>query len=119
KLMAQIDTPRQAIIVFQSNLEQNPGSNAAAQHYGLARALMRNHDLDGAAVQLDWLRANAPQHPMVETLAADIARARGDGQEAARIYAEALAVFPSHRALIYGHAEHFIATHQFDKALRL
>lgn len=119
KLMAQIDTPRQAITVFQSNLEQNPGSNAAAQHYGLARALMRNHDLDGAAVQLDWLRANAPQHPMVETLAADIARARGDGQEAARIYAEALAVFPSHRALIYGHAEHFIATHQFDKALRL
>lgn len=119
KLMAQLDTPRQAITVFQSSLEQKQYSNEAAQHYGLARALMRNHDLTGADAQLGWLRANAPRHPMIETLAADIALARNDRQQAARIYADALAVFPSHRALIYGYVEHFIATRQFDKALQL
>ena len=117
--VAQLDTPRQAITVFQSSLEQKQYSNEAAQHYGLARALMRNHDLAGADAQLGWLRANAPRHPMIETLAADIALARKDRQQAARIYADALAVFPSHRALIYGYVEHFIATRQFDKALQL
>ena len=119
KLLARLDTPRQAITLFESNLEQKQYSSEAAQHYGLARALLRNHDPAAAAKQLDWLRANAARHPMIETLAADIALARNDRQQAVRIYADGLGEFPSYRALIYGYIEHYVATRQFDQALRL
>jgi predicted Zn-dependent protease len=119
KLMAAIGTARQAISVFEDSIEQKQYANEAAQHYGLARAHMRNHDLASAEVQLDWLHKNAAQHPMVATLAADIAVARNDPATAAKLYAAGLSRFPSYRALIYGYAEHYIATRQYDKALQL
>lgn len=119
KLLAALDTPRQAVALFESNLQQKQYSNEAAEHYGLARALMRNRDLDGASAQLAWLQTNAPPHAMIDTLAADIAVARNDPQQAAKLYAAGLSAFPGHRALIYGYAEHYLATRQYDKALQL
>ncbi|HEX5538794.1 MAG TPA: M48 family metalloprotease [Methylophilaceae bacterium] len=119
KLLAALDTPQQAVALFESNLQQKQYTNEAAQHYGLARALMRKRDFDGASKQLAWLRTNTSRQPMIDTLAADIAVAQNNPQQAARLYADGLAVFPGHRALIYGYAEHYLATHQYDKALQL
>ena len=45
--------------------------------------------------------------------------ARNNPQAAAAQYAKGLALFPDHRSLIYGYAEHYLATNQADKALRL
>jgi len=119
KLLAGLGSPTQAAAVFQGNLQEKRYSNEAAQHYGLAQALLRKNDLDGAAKQLQWLRANASRHPMFETLAARIAVARNNPDQAAKQYAAGLAMFPGHRALIYGYAEHFLASNQADKALQL
>ncbi len=119
KLLAALGTPRQAIALFQGNLQDKKYSNEVAQHYGLAEAFMRNNDTDGAAKQLGWLRANAPRNAMFETLGANIEVARKKPEQAAKQYAAALAMFPSYRALIYGYAEYFLALGQADKALKL
>lgn len=119
KLLSTLGSPTQAAAVFQGNLDEKKYTNEAAQHYGLAEALLRKNDLDGASKQLQWLRANAPRHPMFESLAAHIAVARNNPAEAAKIYAAGLAMFPGHRALIYGYAEHFLASNQPDKVLQL
>ena len=119
KLLANLNTPRQAVELFQGNLQDKKYTSEAAQHYGLAQALMRKNDMDGAAKQLTWLRANAPSHAMIETLAANIEVARNNPQQAAKQYVAGLAKFPGHRALIYGYAEHFLRIGETDKALKL
>ena len=119
KLLASLGSPTQAAAVFQGNLQERRYSNEAAQHYGLAVALLRKNDLDGASKQLQWLHTNVPRNPMFETLGARIAVARNNPDEAARLYAAGLAMFPGYRALIYGYAEHFLASNQADKALQL
>lgn len=118
KLLANLSSPSFAISVFQGNLQEKRYTNEAAQHYGLAQALLRKPDVDGASKQLQWLRANAPRHPMFETLAAKIEVARNNPEQAARLYATGLTMFPGHKALIYGYAEHFLATNQQDKGLQ-
>ncbi|HZV98832.1 MAG TPA: M48 family metalloprotease [Methylophilaceae bacterium] len=119
KLLATLGTPRQAVAVFQGNLQDKKYTSEAAQHYGLAQAYMRNNDVNNASKELAWLRQNAPHHAMIETLAANIEVARKNPAEAAKQYTAALNMFPGHRALIYGYAEHFLATGQADKALKL
>jgi len=119
KLRAAYGPAQNAIDYFEGNLRERRFSNEAAEHYGLALAYMRKNDLDGASKQLDWLRKNTSRHPYIETLAAKIEVARNKPEQAAKQYAAALAMFPGHRALIYGYAEHFLATNQNDKALKL
>ena len=119
KLRAAQGTALQAVDYFEDNLRERRYTNEAAEHYGLALALMRKNDLEGAGKQLAWLRKNAPRHAMIETLAANIEVARKNPEQAAKQYAAGLAMFPSHRALIYGYAEHFLALGQADKALKL
>jgi predicted Zn-dependent protease len=119
KLVAAIGSPQQAISVFQHNLQERRYTSEEAQHYGLAIAFMRKNDQEGAAKELAWLRQNAMPHAMIETLAANIEVARKQPEKAAKQFAAALERFPNHRALIYGYAEHFLATNQPDKLLKL
>jgi predicted Zn-dependent protease len=119
KLRAAYGPAQNAIDYFEDNIRERRFASEPAEHYGLALAYMRKNDLDGASRQLDWLRKNTVPHPYIETLAAKIEVARNHPEQAARLYAAGLAMFPSHRALIYGYAEHFLATNQNDKALKL
>lgn len=119
KLMAEQSTPAQMIAIFRGNLEERKYSNEAAQHYALARALLRANDLKGAAQELDWLRSNMPPHPMLDVLAVDIAVAGKNIEQAARQYAAGLQRYPNHLALIHGYAEHLLATRQPEQALKL
>lgn len=119
KLVAALGTPQQAISVFRQNLQEKRYTTEDAQHYGLAVAYVRKNELDAAAGELAWLRKNAMPHPMIETLAANIEVARKDADAAGKQFVAALARFPDHRALIYGYAEHLLASHQPDKALKL
>ena len=119
KLLATLGTPRQAVQLFQGNLNDKKYTNEAAQHFGLAMAYLRDGNPDGATRQLAWLRASAPRHAMVEMLAANIEVARGDGAEAANQFRAGLAKYPDHRGLIYGYAELLLANNHTDDALKL
>lgn len=119
KLMSDLGSPSYAVDFFRGNLRERKYSNEAAQHYGLALALMRKSDYAGAAEQVAWLRSNAPRHPMIETLAAKLEVARSNPQQAGKLYADALKQFPGHLALIYGYAEDLLAMGQPGQVLKL
>lgn len=119
KLRASYVTPEAAIGVFEQNIREQRYINEAAEHYGLAVALLRKNALPQVEKELAWLKKNAPSHVMFENLAARLAVAKNNPQNAARQYASALVRYPDNRALIYGYAEHFLAIKQADKAVQL
>ena len=118
KLLASLGNPSQAVELFQGNLQEKRYTSEAAQHYGLALAFMRKNNLAEADKQLAWLRANAPRHAMIETLAANIAVGHNRPEQTAKVYMAALARFPDYRALIHGYAEYLLTSGQPDKALK-
>ena len=119
KLVAALGTPQQAISIFQHNLQERRYTSEDAQHYGLVIAFLRKNDPDSAARELAWLRKNATPHAMIETLGANIEVTRKNPDAAGKQFAAALSRFPNHRALVYGYAEHFLASGQPDQALKL
>jgi len=119
KLRATYTTPDAAIGVFEQNIREHRYSNEAAEHYGLAVALLRKSEFPKLEKELAWLKKNAPQHVMIESLSARMEVARNNPQAAAAKYASALTRYPDNRALIYGYAEHFLAIKQPDNAVRL
>ena len=128
KLRANTGLAQDAVEQFQDNLKEHRFANETAEHYGLALAMLRKNGVAGAQNQMQWLRKNVQKNngqnaltesPMIETLDARIQVARNNPQAAAAQYAKGLSVFPAHRGLIYGYAEHFLAINQPDKAIKL
>ena len=119
KLRATYVTPEAAIAVFEQNIREHRYSNEAAEHYGLAVALLRKGAYPQLEKELAWLQKNAQPHPMIDNLSAKMEVARNNPQNAAKKYAAALERYPDNRALIYGYAEHFLALRQSDSAVRL
>ncbi len=119
KLRATYTTPETAIAVFEQNIREQRYSNEAAEHYGLAVALLRKGAYSQLEKELAWLQKNAQPHPMLDNLSARMEVARNNPQNAAKKYAAALERYPDNRALIYGYAEHFVAIRQPDNAVRL
>jgi len=72
-----------------------------------------------AEKEITWLKNNAPQHAMIENLNAKLQVAKNNPQQAAKLYAAALKLYPDNRALIYGYAAHFLVLKQADKAINL
>ena len=137
KLRANTGLAQDAVEQFQDNIKERRFANEAAEHYGLAVAMLRKNDVAGAQNQMVWLRKSAQnsnvqnngqnvrtehsmfESPMIETLDARIQVARNNPQAAAAQYAKALSAFPAHRGLIYGYAEHFLAINQPSSAIKL
>lgn len=132
KLRAELDNPQQAIAMFEDKLRESEcgegsryqyciGAEAsgseAAQHYGLALALMRANKLQRAKQEVAWLTTHAPRHAMLETLAANLEVAMGNSRAAAEKFRNGLAIYPNHRGLIYGYAELLVDTGQAEAAL--
>jgi beta-barrel assembly-enhancing protease len=124
KLRANTGLAQDAVEQFQDNIKERRFANETAEHYGLAVAMLRKNDVIGAQNQMQWLRKNAPkgtliESPMIETLDARVQVASNNPLAAAAQYAKGLSAFPTHRGLIYGYAEHFLAINQSDKAIKL
>ncbi len=119
KLRAGDGLAQAAIDQFTDNIKERRFASEAAEHYGLALAMLRKNELKGSTNELLWLRKNAPKHAFVENLAARLEVSKNNPQAAANQYAKALNLYPKHRALIYGYAEHFLAVNQPDKAIQL
>ena len=119
KLRAGNGLAQTAVEQFQDNINEGRFANETAERYGLALAMLRKNNVLGAQEQFKWLNANSVKHPFTENLAAQIEVARNNPQAAASQYAKALKLYPTHRALIYGYAEHYLAINQADNALKL
>jgi predicted Zn-dependent protease len=119
KLRATMGNPQQAVEWFEAGLREKKYADEAAQHYGLAVALIRANHLERARHEVAWLRAHASRHPMLETLAAKLLVHMNNPREAESQFREGLALFPNHRGLIYGYAELLLATGQPDAAVNL
>jgi predicted Zn-dependent protease len=119
KLRASNGLAQTAVEQFEDNLKEYRFASEAAEHYGLAVAMLRKNDVVGAAKQVEWLKSHTDKHPYIENLAARIEVARNNPKAAAAQYAKALSLFPEHRSLIYGYAEHFLDIRQPDKAIKL
>lgn len=119
KLRAGDGLAQAAIDQFSDNIKERRFVSEAAEHYGLALAMLRKNDLKGATNELQWLRKSAPKHAFIENLAARIEVAKNNPQAAASQYAKALSLYPKHRSLVYGYAEHFLAINQPDNAIKL
>jgi beta-barrel assembly-enhancing protease len=123
KLRASNGLAQAAIDQFEDNIKERRFASETAEHYGLALAMLRKNDLAGAQNQVKWLKANSQkyngQNAFIENLIARLEVARNNPQAAASQYAKGLALFPTHRSLIYGYAEHFLAINQYDKAIKL
>jgi predicted Zn-dependent protease len=119
KILASLGTAGQAVAQFRGNLQERRYTSETSQHYGLAIALLRNNDVAGAIIELNWLRSNAPHHPFFANLAANIEIAKDNPMGAEKAYQAGLAIYPGSRALINGYAEHFIRIQQPEKAIKL
>ena len=119
KLRASNGLAQSAIDQFEDNIKEHRFVSETAEHYGLALAMLRKNDLEGAQNQIKWLNKNVAKNAFIENLAARVEVARNNPQAAASQYAKALSLYPNHRSLIYGYAEHFLAINQPDKAIKL
>ena len=118
KILATSGVANQAVSLFQSNLQDRRYTSESAQHYGLAVAMLRLGNVDGASKELSWLRSNAPSHPFFASLAANIEVARDNPKQAAKSYQTGLVIYPGSRALIYGYVEHFLRIREPQQSLQ-
>ena len=119
KLRAGNGLAQAEIDQFNDNIKEGHFANEIAEHYGLGVAMLRKNDIAGATNQLKWLKTNGVKSAFIENLSARAEVTRNNPQAAASQYAKALTMFPNNRALIYGYAEHFLAIHQPEKAIKL
>ncbi|MFZ3088660.1 MAG: M48 family metalloprotease, partial [Methylotenera sp.] len=62
KLRAMFGVEQAAIDVFEQNIREHRYTNEAAEHYGLAVALLRKNAFAQLEKELAWLKKNAPPH---------------------------------------------------------
>jgi len=119
KLKALQDNPRDNVAFFEESLKERKYLSEAASRYGLVAALIRVKNYARATQELGALRKTVPSSPIVDTLAARLFDAAGDGAAALQAYREALRNYPGYRALIYDYADALLRSRQPEEALKL
>lgn len=119
RLRAQEESTKDAITYFENSLQEKKYSNEAAQHFGLAIALLRAKNPDRAEKELLQLRKISQPSPLIELLASEIKLAQGKSAEAAAICQAALKSYPQYRPLVYASSTVFLINNQPQEALKL
>ncbi len=119
KLRALEGTPAQAVAFFEEVLREKKYASEAAQHYGMAAALVRLRAYERADSEILKLRKLAAPHPAIENLAAQVKLAAGKSDAALAIYRNALHEFPNRRPLVYSYAETLLQSRHNNEALKL
>lgn len=104
---------------FAHNIQRGRYANEAAEHYGLAVAMLRKNDVAGASQQVKWLDDHQVKSAFIENVKARIAVAQNNPQKVAEQYASAIKQYPQNRALVYGYADHFLALKQTKEMINL
>lgn len=119
KLRAADDKPAQAVAFFEESLREKKYLHEAAQHFGLAAALLRARQYERAERELAVVRKALPANAIVENLAAQIRLADGKVEAALALYRTALRDFPNRRPLVYAYADALLQNRQNAEALKL
>jgi predicted Zn-dependent protease len=117
KLGADSGDAHDAVVHFNALLRDKRYASETATRYGLARAELRNRQFDAAQADVDRLRAAKAQSSMIETLAAEVRRALGDGAGALAILDAARVKYPQRRAVLYAYIETLEALGRNEQAL--
>jgi predicted Zn-dependent protease len=116
KLRANSGSGGEAVKVFNALLADRGIVRPREDVYGLAIALKRTRDFDGAWRTLAPIRAGA-SHPAFEVLAAQIRAGQGRHDDALAIYRAAIATSPRYRALVYGYLDELLQTGHTREAI--
>ena len=125
KLIGAQKTAPDAIAYFSGALGVQNFGNPIAQRYGLVSALLRNNEIERAALELATLLKQAKNHPvsgnnpMIATLAGQVKRAARNDAAALAYYRSAARNFPQHRALTYDYVELLLQDKQAGPAVKL
>jgi len=107
RLRAAAGSANESVTYFRTVLADKTVVRPREEVYGLALALRRTRDFDGAWKTLAPLRA-AGSHPSFELLAGQLAADLGRGDEALGIYRASLRSYPRYRALTYAYLEQLL-----------
>ncbi len=102
KLRAAAGSPSEAVTYFRAALADKTVVRPREDVYGLALALRRTRDLEGAWSTLEPLR-QGESHAAFERLAAELLADQGRTDEALGVYRAALKKHPGARALVHGY----------------
>ncbi len=105
KLRAERGEPEDAVSAFASSVRDRRYANEAAARYGYATALLRARRYADARQEVARLRDTGVGSPMIETLAARVQRASGDGAGALATLSKALKRYPGRLPIVYADAE--------------
>ncbi|MFZ2300585.1 MAG: M48 family metalloprotease [Gallionella sp.] len=119
KLISAQKTVPDAIAYFSDALGAQKHGNPVAQRYGLVSALLRNNEIKRAAQELEVLRKQAKNNPMIATLAGRVKRAEENNNDALDFYRVAAQNFPDHRTLIYEYVDLLLQSNQGGTAVKL
>jgi predicted Zn-dependent protease len=111
--------PQEAVTYFEAALGAKKFGNPIAHRYGLALALLRNHQPQRAEQEYAILHKQAPLNATIETLGGQIKQLDKNDKEIFAFYRTALKNFPEHHALIYDYAEVLLQDRQYKEALKL
>jgi len=118
KLRASQGNANDAIVDFETQLRERKYLSEASARYGLAVAQMRAKNYAAVDREIAELRRLKASSPMLDTLATDVKKARGDLAGALRLYREARTRHPRNRALLYGQIDALLADGQAQEALK-
>ena len=103
KIKAAAGSPTEAVTYFRNALADKTILRPREDQYGLALALRRTRDFEGAWKALEPLRAGSGNHPAFDALAAELQAEQGKLDAALETYATALRAHPGNRTLTYGY----------------
>jgi len=107
KVIAESGSATEAVTLFKTLLEDQTVVRPRENIYGLAYALRRAHDFEGAWKTLQPIRANG-SYPAFELLAGQILADMHRGDEAIAVYRAALKDNPGYRALTYAYLDQML-----------
>ncbi|HTI46152.1 MAG TPA: M48 family metalloprotease [Casimicrobiaceae bacterium] len=108
--------PKDAVAYFDDAIAEHKYNNEVAVHYGLVASLLRAGSLDRAKVELAKLQRIAPEHPMIETIAAHVMMDSGDLAGAIKRFESALTRYPNKMQLVYDYPDALIRAGRFSDA---
>ena len=119
KLRALLEDKNAIINILEINIKNKSYSNEAGERFALAYAYLRNNMIIKAKSELEYLKKKKLVNPMLLNLEAIILIQENKKKEATKLYKKGLSMFPSHRALVYGLAEHYIRLSKTTIAINL
>ncbi len=119
KLRAGEGTPGGAVADFSAQLKSGKFARESDVRFGLAHALLRDHQLERAEAEVAALRRLGLESPLIENLAAQVRLQRKDVKGALAILNDAVRRYPHAKALLYALIETQLGAGEAAQAAKL